>query len=352
MELLDWSHLSVLAGFVMLSVLLAEAANGWTDAPCATSAAVATGVLSSRRALFVTVAGNFAGLMLSLVVGAAVAHTIGTGIVRPDLITVESIGIAMVTVFAWSCVSAWLGLPISKTHSLLAALAGIGFALGGFSALLPASGDWHDSGWVKVGIGAFSALVCGSALSWMLARAIIVGKLDERIPDRWWRRMQIATVCFVSSGHGFNDGLKYVGILTLVLYTTGVIPQFAVMPWVIALCAVVMGLGTMVGGWRIHKRLDLMVNSHPHPVEVQVQKKSFQPFMGVSSELVSGFLIWQTGWLGIPTSTNHATVAAMAGARSSSGKVHTGSFVRILWGWVVTYIFCFSIAELLTGVLM
>jgi PiT family inorganic phosphate transporter len=234
---------------------------------------------------------------------------------------------------------------------LLAALAGIGFALGGFEALLPVSGDWHDSGWVKVFIGAFSAIVCGSALSWTLARAVIVAKLVDRIPERWWRRMQIVTVCFVSSGHGFNDGLKYVGIFTLVLVTSGVIPSFEVMPWVIGLCAFVMGIGTLIGGWRIHRRLDLMVN-HPHPAEVQVQKKSFQPFMGVTSELVSGFLIWQTGWLGIPTSTNHATVSAMAGARSASGKIHSGSLIRILWGWVVTYIFCFWCAELLTRVLL
>lgn len=346
---LDWSNLTGLTLFVLLLVLLAEAANGWTDAPCATSAAVATGVLSSRQALWVTVAGNFVGLLASLLVGAAVAHTIGTGIVRPEMITVASIGIAMLTVFLWSCIAAWLGLPVSKTHSLLAALAGIGFSLGGLEALTPASGDWGDSGWVKVGIGAFSAIVAGSALSWVVARSILTAKLEDRIPEEWWRRMQIATVCIVSSGHGFNDGLKYVGIFTLVLFTSGMIPEFTVLPSVIVLCAIVMGIGTFVGGWRIHNRLDAMVN---HPVAEQVGKKSFLPFMGVSSELVSGFLIWQTGWLGIPTSTNHATVAAMAGARSSSGKVHSGSLIKILWGWVVTYIFCFWMADLVTAVML
>lgn len=345
MELLiDWSSLTSVTVIVLFLVLLAEAANGWTDAPCATSAAVATGVLSSRHALWVTVVGNLGGLLASLLLGAAVAHTIGTGIVQPHVITVVSIGVAMVTVFSWSCIAAWLGLPVSKTHSLLASLAGIGFALGGIEALLPTSGNWQDSGWIKVGIGMFSAVVVGSALSWVISRSIIVAKLEKRIPEAWWKRMQIATVCLVSSGHGFNDGLKYVGIFTLVLFSSGVISEFAVSPWVIVLCAIVMGIGTFIGGWRIHNRLDAMVN---HQVTEQVEKKSFLPFMGVSSELTSGFLIWQTGWLGIPTSTNHATVAAMAGARSSSGKVHTGSLVKILWGWVVTYIFCFWAADLI-----
>ncbi len=346
---MDWSQITLITGVVLILVLLAEAANGWTDAPCATSSAVASGVLSSKNALIITVLGNFAGLIASLFVGAAVAHTIGTGIVRPEIITVSSIGVAMVTIFAWSLIAAWLGLPVSKTHSLLAALAGIGFSLGGVTALTPASGVWTDSGWIKVGVGVFAALVVGSAISWVLARSIIMSKLDEKLPEEWWRRLQVLTVCVVSSGHGFNDGLKYVGIFTLVLFAAGIITEFTVSPMVIVLCAIVMGIGTFIGGWRIHNSLDAMVN---HPVKEQVEKKSFRPFMGVSSELTSGFLIWQTGWLGIPTSTNHATVAAMVGARSSSGKVHIASMVRILWGWVVTYVFCFWVAELIATIIL
>jgi PiT family inorganic phosphate transporter len=152
--------------------------------------------------------------------------------------------------------------------------------------------------------------------------------------------MQRLTVCVVASGHGFNDGLKYVGVVTLVLLKAGIIQQFKVLPQVIIVCAAVMGIGTMLAGWRIHERLDKMVNGN--------HRKSFKPYMGVSTELTAGFAIWQTGWLGIPMSTTHSVVAAMAGARSAAGKVHVGSVIRILWGWIITYVFCFIGANLLT----
>jgi PiT family inorganic phosphate transporter len=159
-----------------------------------------------------------------------------------------------------------------------------------------------------------------------------------------WRRLQCITVCGVASGHGFNDGLKYVGIFTLVLLKSGVIAEFRVLPSVILLCAMVMACGTLLGGWRIHHRLERMVNGHEEPKK---EKNPFRAHMGVCSELVAGFSIWQTGWLGIPMSTNHSVVSAMAGARSASGKVHAASLVRILWGWVVTYVFCFGLADML-----
>ncbi len=338
---MDWSQLTPGVGLVLLLVLAAEASNGWTDAPCATSAAVATGVLSSRQALRLTAVGNLVGILLALLVGAKVATTIGTGIVRPELISINSIGLAMIVIIVWAAIAAWLGLPISKTHSLLASLAGIGYAQGGFEALMPTSGHLRDSGWVQAGIGVFLAIICGSAFSWFLSRVAINSGISEKIPERWWEKLQLFTVCGVASGHGFNDGLKYIGVFTLVLFKSGVIQTFHVMPPVVVLCAVVMGAGTLVGGWRIHRRLNGMVNNQS---ESDTQKRSFKPFMGVSTELVSAFLIWQTGWLGIPMSTNHGVVSAMAGAKSASGRVHAGSIVRIVWGWVVTYVFCFFVA--------
>jgi PiT family inorganic phosphate transporter len=346
---MDPSSLSFYVIIALATVLAAEFANGWTDAPCGTSSAVASRVLNSRQALWITVIGNFVGLMAALVIGAEVAKTIGKGIVQPELISVASVGVAMLTTILWASIAAWLGLPISKTHSLLAALAGIGFAHGGLTALLPASGNWHDSGWVAVGIGVFFAIFCGSAISWFLTKLVVALAWNKRVPEKWWRRAQIVTVCGVSSGHGFNDGLKYVGIFTLVLYISGATSEFTVFPWVIILCAFVMGAGTLIGGWRIQKRLHSLVNDHKHE---DPAKQHFEPYMGVCAELTSAFLIWQTGFLGIPTSTNHSVVSAMAGARSANGTVHMDSVTRILWGWIVTYLFCFFVALVCASVLL
>src|SRR3989344_734850 len=339
---MDFTQLSIGVVLVLISVLAAEAANGWTDAPAGTSAAVASGLLTSRQALWRTAIFNFVGLTAAIIVGAAVAKTIGTGIVRPEVISVASIGIAMLTITVCAAIAAWLGLPVSKTHLLLSALAGIGYAQGGFDALLPVSGNLADSGWVAVGKGMLYAIFLGWVSSFILARIVIKSGLDERVPDHWWRRFQQFTVCFVASGHGFNDGLKYVGVFTLVLHKSNIISEFHVLPEVIGLCAVVMGLGSLLGGWRIHRRLDAMVN-HEH--QLGDRKKPFGAYMGVCTELVSGFSIWQSGSLGIPMSTNHAVVSAMAGAKSAKGKAHASSVVKILGGWVATYLVGFSAAE-------
>jgi PiT family inorganic phosphate transporter len=254
----------------------------------------------------------------------------------------------MFTTVAWAMLGAWLGLPLSKTHSLLAALAGIGFAQGGITALLPTSGNWHDSGWIAVGIGVVIAIGLGFSVSWFIAKVIRRLEWDRKISEDTWRNLQRITVCAVSSGHGFNDGLKYVGIFTLVLFISGVTPEFTVLPGVVFLCAIVMAVGTLVGGWRIHHRLNHMVN---HDTSLE-EGRDFKPYMGVSAEAVSGFFIWQTGFLGIPTSTNHNVVSAMAGAKSSNGSVHGMSVVKILSGWAVTYVFCSLVAFTVTKLLV
>jgi len=51
---MDFTQLSIGVVLVLISVLAAEAANGWTDAPAGTSAAVASGLLTSRQALWRT----------------------------------------------------------------------------------------------------------------------------------------------------------------------------------------------------------------------------------------------------------------------------------------------------------
>jgi hypothetical protein len=52
-------------------------------------------------------------------------------------------------------------------------------------------------------------------------------------------------------GHGSNDAQKTAGIIAVLLYSHGVYSEFTVPGWVILSCYSVMGLGTLLGGWRI-----------------------------------------------------------------------------------------------------
>ena len=115
----------------LTAVLIAEFINGWTDAPNAIATVVSTGVLTPRIAIVMAVVLNTLGAMA----GTAVAATVGKGIVEPGVLTLPAITAAMCAIIVWGTLAARLGIPVSKSHALLAGLAGAGFAGGGLSAL-------------------------------------------------------------------------------------------------------------------------------------------------------------------------------------------------------------------------
>ena len=126
---------------------MAEFVNGWTDAPNVIATVVSTGVLSPR-------AGSHHGVvfnMLGAMGGTAVAATVGKGIVEPSAMTLPAITATMLSIIAWGTIAAALGIPVSKSHALLAGLAGAGLAGGGWAAL-----QW--TGWQKVGYGLICSL--------------------------------------------------------------------------------------------------------------------------------------------------------------------------------------------------
>ena len=108
----------------LLTVLMAEFVNGWTDAPNAIATAISTGVMAPRTAIMMAVIMNTIGAMC----GTAVAATVGKGIVDPAALTLPSITAAMISIVAWGSVAARMGFPVSKSHALLAGLAGAAFA--------------------------------------------------------------------------------------------------------------------------------------------------------------------------------------------------------------------------------
>ena len=73
---------------VLLLILGAEFVNGWTDAPNAIATVVSTRALPPLIALIMASVFNMLGVLLS---GTAVATTIGTGIVDPEVISLTTV---------------------------------------------------------------------------------------------------------------------------------------------------------------------------------------------------------------------------------------------------------------------
>ena len=70
--------------------------------------------------------------------------------------------------------------------------------------------------------------------------------------DRRFRILQLFSAAMYSLGHGGNDAQKTMGIIAVLLFSQGMLGgDFHVPFWVVITCQAAMGLGTLLGGWRI-----------------------------------------------------------------------------------------------------
>lgn len=307
-------------------VLAAEFVNGWTDAPNSIATVVSTRVLSPGQALVMAAVLNVVGAMS----GTAVAATIGKGIVDAKSVSITTVGAAMVAIVLWSTL-AWLwGLPTSESHALVAGLSGAALATAGVDALV-----WD--GWKKVLIGLFFSSFLGflGGLALTLAIYWIFRSWRPGAVTHLFGRLQILSACFMAFSHGSNDGQKFIGAFTLTLVLGGVLPVFEVPLWVILLCAVTMGIGTAIGGWRIVKTMGLRMTK-------------LDPVHGFAAETAAASAIELASRLGIPVSTTHTISTAIMGVGSTRrlSAVRWGVGREIVTAWILTFPVCGALAWL------
>ena len=316
--------LSVALIVALVAVLIAEFINGWTDAPNAIATVVSTGVMSPRSAVAMAMVLNAVGAMA----GTAVAATVGKGIVESSALTLPAITAAMLAIIVWGIFAAKVGLPISKSHALVAGLAGAGLAGGGWQAL-----QW--SGWTKVFLGMACAIPFGFLASLLFGKLIIrvAGQMRPTRAKRFFDRAQIASAGFMAFNHGLNDGQKFMGVFALTLLLGGATQKFEIPWWVILVCALTMGTGTAAGGWKIIETIGAKMT----------RIVSWQGFV---AECSASTTIFVASMFGIPLSTTHTITSCIVGVGASKrfGDVRWGVLRRIMLAWVVTFPVCAGIA--------
>jgi inorganic phosphate transporter, PiT family len=324
--------MTISLAFVLLLVLAAEFANGMTDAPNAIATVVSTRVLSPRKAVIMASLMEISGALITSITGTAVAATIGKGIVESSAIGLHTVAAALITIIVWTALAWRLGLPTSKTHEMVAGLTGAALATAGPSALL-----WV--GWEKVIIGLVLALVLGFVFSFVLMNVIyrIFNRFNLFSIRKTFGRLQIFSSAFMAFSHGTNDGQKFMGVFTLALVLAGVIPEFRVPIWVIVLCGLVMGTGTIMGGWRIIKTMGFKLTR-------------LEPVNGFTAETSAGAAIVLSSFAGVPISTTHTINAAImgVGATRRFSAVRWGVTRRIVFTWLLTFPACGLMGYLFT----
>jgi inorganic phosphate transporter, PiT family len=311
---------------IIVLILAAEFVNGWTDAPNAIATVVSTRVLSPYQAVAMATMFNALGALS----GTAVAATIGKGIVQPEVINLATVGAAMIGIIFWSTLAWYYGLPTSESHALIAGLTGAGLATAGPSALL-----WD--GWSKVLVGLVFSTFLG-----FFGGLLIMGALYRMFANSRpgsvrsvFGRLQILSAAFMAFSHGSNDGQKFIGVFSLALLLGGIFNEFHTPIWVIVICAVTMGVGTAVGGWRIVRTMGLRLTK-------------LEPVHGFAAETGAALTIELATRLGIPLSTTHTINTSIigVGATRRFSAVRWGVTLEIATAWILTFPVCGAIGWL------
>ncbi|MBX3324610.1 MAG: inorganic phosphate transporter [Nitrospira sp.] len=308
-----------LSGLLLVTVVLAllfDFSNGWHDCANAVATVVSTRVLKPLTAVLLAGALNVAGAFFST----AVAKMIGGGIVFPDAITNVVVAGAMAGAIFWNLFTLILGLPTSSSHALIGGLVGAAVAHGGWAVV-------QFKGLYKI----LEAMILSPLLGFGMGFLIMVlvswsfFRVHRGLATKLFSRLQLLSASFMAFSHGANDAQKVMGVITLALVASGQLTSTEVPTWVIVACALAMGLGTTVGGWRII-----------HTLGMKMVK--LEPVHGFAAETGAATVLLFTAQFGLPVSTTHTITSSILGVGSTKrlSAVRWGVTSKILSAWIFT----------------
>ncbi|MCM2343530.1 MAG: inorganic phosphate transporter [Alphaproteobacteria bacterium] len=321
----------LLLAVVVALTLVFDFINGFHDSANAIATVVSTRVLSPLVAVVYAGILNFIGALL----GTEVAATIGSGLVDTATVTLHTILCTVVAAIIWNLITWYKGLPTSSSHAIIGSLLGAAY----FSSTSGHDNIHLDKLLVKVIYPMFTSPVLGVVLGFVLMGTLVwlIYRLSPARVNRLFGRLQIVSAGFMAITHGLNDAQKSMGIIALALLTVAPQEAFVVPLWVKIACALAMGAGTMMGGWRII-----------HTLGSKMIK--LQPAQGFAAETTAALIIGGASHFGIPVSTTQVITTSImgVGAQKRLSAVRWGIVGNIIWAWVLTIPTTFLLAGGLT----
>jgi inorganic phosphate transporter, PiT family len=304
---------------VVITALAFDFTNGFHDTGNAMATSIASGALSPKSAVTLSAALNLVGAFLST----TVAATIAKDLVNAHLVTLELVFAGLVGGIVWNLLTWLLGIPSSSSHALVGGIVG---------AMIAAFGG-HGVIWggvlsrvvVPAVVASLIAVVVAAAGTWLVYR--VTRGVPEKRTERGFRRGQIGSAALVSLAHGTNDAQKTMGVIFLALMSYGAVGKTATLPpaWVIVSCAVAMGAGTYLGGWRVIRTLGKGL------VEIK-------PPQGMAAESSAAAVILLSAYFGYALSTTQVATGSVlgSGVGKSGSEVRWGVAGRMATAWLVT----------------
>ena len=308
----------LLTVLIVIGALVFDFINGFHDTANAITTSVSTKALKPRHAIILAATMNFVGAMAFT----GVAKTITKDIVDPFVLENGSLVIlaALISGIAWNLITWYYGIPSSSSHAIIGSIAGAAIAASGFGVL-------NASGFLKI----LQALLLSPILAFTVGFIVysifkVIFKNNNLTKtNKRFRLFQVATAALQSFTHGTNDAQKAMGIITMALIANGYSDSTDIEFWVQFSCALAMGLGTSVGGWKIIKT-----------VGGKIMK--IRPVNGVAADITGASVIFGATAIGLPVSTTHVISSSILGVGSAHRLkgVKWGTAQRMLITWVIT----------------
>jgi len=301
--------------------LLFDFTNGFHDTANAIGTAVGTRAMTPRVAVAFSAVLNLIGAVVTTqLLHAEVANTVGSLVAPADGVALSMLIAVLFGAITWNLITWRAGLPSSSSHALIGALIGMGFVAYGLGAI-----QWTEV--YPVFIALLTSPVAGLVIAYIVV-VVLLNLFRRARPSQAngaFRKLQLFSSGFVAFSHGANDAQKTMAIITLALFSSGHLAEFAVPTWVALAAALAIGLGTWAGGWRIIRTMGTRIIR-------------MEPVHGFAAQTVAASVIQlATAW-GLPVSTTQVVSGSVmgAGATRRFSAVRWGVARRIVWAWIFT----------------
>lgn len=312
MDTIIWS-----AVFLIAVALIFDFTNGFHDAANSIATVVATKTLTPFQAVAMAAFFNF---IIMFFITFKVAAAIGKGIVDPSAVTLYVVFGCLAGAICWNIITWLFGMPTSSSHALIGGLVGAAVTASGWDIV-------KEDGLYKI----LAFIVAAPIVGFLLGAGIntIIRNIfpkEKECHNKWFRRLQLVSSACYSMGHGANDAQKTAGIIFLILLASGLIAKGDPIPmWAIWASFLVMGLGTLAGGWRIVQTLGFKLTE-------------LNPRQGFAAESGGSVMLFTASAMGIPVSTTQVITGSILGTGASEPKpqVKWKKAAEILVAWILT----------------
>ena len=288
----------IIVAIVILGLLF-DYTNGFHDAANVVATVIATRALAPLSAIVMAGVLNFVGATQI----SGVAQTIATGLAKTEEVSQIVVLAAVCGAIFWNLITWYWAMPSSSSYALIGGLLGAVWAHEGIDSIL----------WMNVADLVLVPMILspciGLFVSFLFMKILFhyLTKRPSAEDKAIFKHLQIGSACFVALSHGLNDAQKSMGIITLGLFSAGQIASPEIPFWVIMACAIVIGLGTASGGFRIIWTMGFSITK-------------LNTVQGFAAELSSSAVILSASFLGMPVSSTHVIAGGITGVGVAKGK--------------------------------